>query len=157
MLPAALCLAGLLAGGCAAGIDLAVIGAASQAAGSGSAIFTGGKLKAVGMVDIESARTAVLIAAADLSLEIVEETSSRPGRDRIVLRDDRMARMWVYLDQRTPTLTRITVSVGFFGSEPTARLLLKRIGIAVNLHFPNDEADSSFDEPPAMEPEGMSE
>jgi hypothetical protein len=153
-----LCLAGgLLVGGCAAGVDLAVIGAASQAAGSGSAMFSAGKLKAVGMVDIESVRTAVLIAAEDLSLTVEKESSSRPGRRRMVLRDDRMTRLWVHLEQRTPTLTRMTVSVGLFGSEPTGRLLLKRIGIAIGVHFSDEKAGSGFDAPAADSPKGMSD
>jgi hypothetical protein len=145
----------LAVGGCAGGLDLAVIGAASQAAGTGSAVFAGGKLKAVGMVDVESARTAVLIAADELSLTLKGQTSSGPDRYRIVLRDDRNTHVWVYLDQRTPTLTRIQVNVGFFGSEPTARLLLSRIGLTLGAHLADDEADSAFDEPGGKGPDNV--
>jgi hypothetical protein len=147
----------LVPGGCAAGVDLAVVGAASQAAGTGSAVFSAGKLKAVGMADVESARTAVLIAADELSLTVEEQTSPSPDRCRIVLRDDRNTRVWVYLQQRTATLTRIQVNVGFFGSEPTARLLLARIGLALGAHLADEEADSAFDKPGEHRPDNVRE
>jgi hypothetical protein len=151
------CVALLAPGGCAAGLDLAVIGAASQAAGTGSAVFSAGKLKAVGMVDVESARRAVLIAARETSLTVEEETSSRPGRYRIVLRDDLNTHVWVYLDQRTATLTRLQVNVGLFGSEPTARLLLTRIGLALGAHLADDEAESAFDDARQRGPDNLRE
>jgi len=149
------CAAVMMLAGCAAGLDLAVIGAASQAAGTGSAVFSAGKLKAVGMVDAESARTAVLIAADELSLTVEEETSPRPEKYRIVLRDDRNTHVWVNIEQRTPALTRLQVNVGLFGSEPTARLLLARIGLALGAHLADDEADSAFDEPSGSGPDNV--
>ncbi|MDY7107365.1 MAG: DUF3568 family protein [Planctomycetota bacterium] len=152
---ALLCITLLALSGCAAGLDLAVIGAASQAAGTGSAVFSAGKLKAVGMADVESARRAVLIAADETSLTVEEVTSSRIGRYRIVLKDDRNARVWVYLDQRTPTLTRLQVNVGLFGSEPTARLLLTRIGLALGAHLADDEAESGSDDTKERGPNHM--
>jgi hypothetical protein len=125
-------------GGCAAGLDLAVIGAASQAAGTGSAVFSAGKIKAVGLVDVESARRAVYAAAADTSLTIDEESSPREDKYRIVLKDERNEKIYVYVERRTETMTRVQINVGYFGNEPTARLLLKRIGIALDAQFSDE-------------------
>jgi hypothetical protein len=129
--------------GCAAGVDVALIsaaaGAASSAADAGSAVYSAGKLRSVGMLDVESTRTAVLIAADELGLEIEEESEPGPGRYRIVLIDELNTRIYVHLQERTPTMTRLTINMGMFGSEPTARLILKRIAVAVNEHFEADQ------------------
>lgn len=145
-----LCLSGLLwlgacMHGCAAGVDIALIGAAagaaSSAADAGSAVYSAGKLRSVGMLDVESTRTAVLIAADELGLEIDEENEPRPGQYRIVLIDELNSRIYIHLQERTPTMTRLTINIGLFGSEPTARLILKRIAVAVNEQFKADQVE----------------
>jgi hypothetical protein len=119
-------------GGCAGGLDIAVIGAATSAASSGAGVMSSGKIKVAGMVDAESLRTAVLIAADELDLTIASEESPGPRRFSFILKDDRNARLWVHIDQRTDAMSRVEINAGIFGSVPTAKLLLKRIGVALD-------------------------
>lgn len=116
--------------GCTAGLTVAT--AASAAALAGETIDTGGAVYSMGKLDsAERARLPECIdcvhaAAIDLSLEPMTEKTLSDGRQRFAFKDHRHKVIDVWLDPRTPTMTHVRIDVGWFGSQPTARLFLAR-------------------------------
>ena len=142
----------LVCTGC--GVELAVLGAAASAASSGSAVFKRGKLNASWMSKFDAVVAAGEVAGTDLGL-LMQSTSGNISKgdwetvfrayngDRIVIRSQR----------RTPQLTEFQIDVGWFGSEPTARLLLKRMAVAINLDLNRDGSGEVFLPPAPLPPE----
>lgn len=58
--------------------------------------------------------------------------------ERIVIRTNR----------KTPQLVEFQIDVGWFGSEPTARLILKRMAVAINLDSDRDGSGEILLPPP---------
>ena len=126
------CVAGaaVCAGGCT---TAAVVSAGTMAGLAASAVSTGAEVYSLGKLDsADEARFdewigAVRAAAGDLHLKIDKESNKREGEWRCTLVDERKSKMKVIVQRRTETLCRTRIDVGWFGSEPTARLLLARV------------------------------
>ena len=140
----------LSCGGCAA-IPLAVLGTAAgiaaTAVSTGADVYSLGKLDAAEMASFREVCNGVGAAADDLSLHLVS-TKVKDRRLIVRLADDQKATIDVTVEPRTARLTRLRIDVGLFGSEPTARLLLKRIRNEYTLT--NEGSDLSDDSLPTL-------
>jgi hypothetical protein len=132
--------AALCAGGCT---TAAVVSAGTVAGIAASAVSTGAEVYRLGKLDsADEARfdewiAAVQAAAADLHLDIERESDNGKGLYRCTLRDERRSKINVIVERRTETLCRTRIDVGWFGSEPTARLILARIRLYEDLTSPD--------------------
>lgn len=133
LLAGALC----FTGGC--GIELAMIGAAASAASSGSAVFKRGKLQASWMGPFDHIVAAGEVAGSELGLSI-RSTDGDPaeGYWKTVMYTADGDKITVKTYRKTNSLTEFQIDVGLSGSEPTARLLLKRMAVAINLDARQD-------------------
>jgi hypothetical protein len=131
-------LALLGSGGCAA-LPLATIGTAigtvSSAAAGGSEVYSLGKLDDAFDVDYGLCRRATILAAADLALHMTTNREDDPKKRIWHFRfiDDLGSKIDVTIEGRARHLCRVRVDVGWFGSEPTAKLFMDRI----RLHLPS--------------------
>jgi hypothetical protein len=115
------------AGGCA-GLPLAsVAGLAATSVSTGADVYNMGKLDSVDMMSLDANIGAVHQAVQDLKLTIQTQEGYKAQHWRCMIVDERGTRFRVYLEGRTERLCRTRVDVGVFGSEPTARLFLKRM------------------------------
>jgi hypothetical protein len=119
------------AGGCT---TAAVVSAGTMAGLAASAVSTGadvyrlGKLDSADEAHFDEWIGAVRAAAADLQLKIEKESrNNEKGEWRCTLVDDRRSKTRVIVQRRTGTLCRTRIDVGWFGSEPTARLILAHV------------------------------
>ena len=120
----------LLAGGCAA-VPVAAVGtiagAAASAVSTGSEIYKLGKLDTADMARQADAIRAARLAAADLGLTFKKEEPRKGGATRLEFTDAKGASLKVLVEPRTPVLVHLRIDVGWFGSEPVARLFLARL------------------------------
>jgi hypothetical protein len=122
----------LVCGGCAL-IPLdtlsTVLGMASSAASTGPEVYRAGKLETALMIQYPQLLQNARAAAADLRLHIARDRSDSKSPDNwdFKLRDDRGAQIEITVQRRSPMLCRCRVDVGFFGSEPTAKVILRQI------------------------------
>ena len=132
------------AGGCAA-VPLATLGAVAGATASavstGNDIYQLGKLDTAEMARFNDAVPAARRAAAELCLEAQGSERRKRGGLLLSFADAKGAGLKVLVERRTDMLTRVRVDVGWFGSEPTARLFLSRM----RAHLPKPPAPA----PPA--------
>ncbi|MEO0515020.1 MAG: DUF3568 family protein [Planctomycetota bacterium] len=132
-----LCLSLSLCPGC--GVELAVIGAAASAASSGSAAYKQGKLVASWMGPFDVVVAAGEIAFGDLGYAITESSGNALEGDwKIVATDEDGDKVTIKVDRKTQQLTQFQIDVTWFGKEPTARLILKRMAVAINLETHQD-------------------
>ncbi|MEE9404133.1 MAG: DUF3568 family protein [Algisphaera sp.] len=126
---------GVTAGGMSGcGADLAVLGAAASAASTGSSVYKRGKLNASWMADVEQVVTAAERAAAELGLELLSSVGdSQEGVWTVTARDMSDTKFMVRVERKAERLTEFQIDIGWFGQEPTARLLLKRMAVAIEL------------------------
>lgn len=106
-----------------------ILGAVGSAASTGSEVYSLGKLDASVMGSYASSQLAVTAAADDLQLHLCSDDSPKkyPDIKRYLFEDDLGAKFKIQIERRTSMMCRCRVDVGFFGSEPTARLILDRI------------------------------
>lgn len=129
------------AGGCT---TAAVVSAGTVAGLAASAVSTGAEVYRLGKLDsADEARfdewiDAVRIAADDLHLQIAKESDERKGEWRCTLVDERKSKIKVTVQRRTETLCRTRIDVGWFGSEPTARLLLAQVRLYIEPEEPDE-------------------
>ena len=130
--PLLLALTTLSSGGC--GIELAMIGAAASAASQGSAVYKSGKLNVAWMGNFNQVITAGEIAANDLGLLIVStDGDAHEGwwETKLITKDgDKIA---IRTTRKTSQLIQFQIDVGWFGQESVARLVLKRMAVAIRL------------------------
>ena len=122
----------MCSGGC--GIELAMIGAAASAASQGSAVYKSGKLNVAWMGNFNQVVTAGEIAANDLGLLIVSTTGNAEGghwETKLRTRDG--DKIEIRTTRKTPQLIQFQIDVGWFGQESVARLVLKRMAVAIRL------------------------
>ena len=128
-------------GGC--GVELAVLGAAASAASTGSAVFKRGKLNASWMARFERVVAAAELATHDLGLTLLSSAGdSERGRWTVTAENDEQEKFIVRVTRKAPRLTEFQVDVGWFASEPTARLLLRRMAVAIDLEETRTGVDS---------------
>ncbi|MEL7088775.1 MAG: DUF3568 family protein, partial [Planctomycetota bacterium] len=125
------------AGGC--GVELAMIGAAASAASSGSAVFKRGKLNASWMGPFDHIVAAGEVAGSELGL-LIRSTHGDPvkGTWKTVMNTADGDKITIRTSRKTHNLTEFQIDVGLSGSESTARLLLKRMAVAINLDARQD-------------------
>ncbi|MEM6458327.1 MAG: DUF3568 family protein [Planctomycetota bacterium] len=149
-------LIGLAFGPAGCGVELAVIGAAASAASTGSAVFKQGKLDASWMGPFDLVVAAGEAAMGDLGLVITRsDGDASAGRWTITAVDEEKQKITVTVDRQTVALTEFRIDVGWFGSESTARLVLKRMAVAIGLAADQDGSGDVVvpSPPPAAEPQ----
>jgi hypothetical protein len=125
--------AGILGcGGCALiplGTLSTVLGIGSTVASTGPEVYHAGKLDSAVFANYPSTLAAVRDAAGDLGLHVTyDEPACKCDDARFFkLRDDRKTEIQVTVERRAAMLCRCQVDVGWFGSEPTAKLLANQI------------------------------
>jgi hypothetical protein len=118
--PAIVC----LAGSCAA--PVVVASAAAPALQAGTAAFINGELEAAEIAPIETVYEASLSALKDLQFQIFYE---RPG-DRtayIFAHESAGVKITVFLEHKSPVVTKINIRIGVFGDQAISRLILGEI------------------------------
>ena len=122
--------------GCATGVTVATAASVASLAGStldtGTDVYSMGKLKTAEMAAIPDVVEATYQASRDLKLTMMTDKQRGDGVVRMALVDDRHKVVDLWLDPRTPNLTRIEIDVGWFGSQPTATLILNRLRVHLN-------------------------
>ena len=148
LLSAVLC----TAGGC--GVELAMIGAAATAATSGAAVFKRGKLDASWMGPFDHVVAAGEVAASELGMQI-RSTSGDPAKGywKTVMVTADGDKITVRTYRKTHRLTEFQIDVGLSGSESTARLVLKRMAVAINLDASADGSGQVGPLAPSLPPE----
>ena len=129
------------------GLEPAVIGAAATGAQTAVGVFQRGKLDAADARPLPEVVQATDRALRELELRVVRREHDEQGLE-VEARDEQNAWVVVKLQRRTGVLTRIRIDVGWFGSEPTARLVLSRI---IGARGPNPDPDAN-PAPPATRP-----
>jgi hypothetical protein len=115
-----------IAAGCAAA-SVAVAGQIASAVSAGGDVYHLGKLDSADEVRYDHWLAACRAGAADLHFRVVKERDKGNGRWNCILTDDRHWRVDITVDRRTETMCQTRIDVGFFGSEPMARLVLAAI------------------------------
>ncbi len=107
------------------GMEPAMIGAVAQ---TGSSVLENGKLRSSHWNSLDNMVAAAIGACDDLGLHIYEQTTTRDGhRVTIKAADSHSKGTVITFNRRADRLVRTTINVGFFGYDPTAQLLMKRI------------------------------
>ena len=126
----------LTGAGCATGVTVATAASVASLAGStldtGTDVYSMGKLNTAEMASIPDVVEASRLAAKDLKLTIMTDKQRGDGVVRMAMVDNRHKVVDLWLDPRTPNLTRIEIDVGWFGSQPTATLILSRLRMHLN-------------------------
>ena len=105
-----------------------MVGLAPSAVSTGADVYQLGKLDSADQARFDDTIAAVRAAAADLHLKMAKESrDNAKGQWGCTLVDERGSGARVIVQRRTETLCRTRIDVGWFGSEPTARLILSRI------------------------------
>lgn len=116
------------------GVELAMLGAASSAASSGSAVYKRGKLNASWMASFDEVVAAGEAAFDDLGMKVTRSKGNeKKGKWAIVAVNDDKNKVKLKVDHKASRLTEFQIDVGLFGKEPTARLILKRMAVALQL------------------------
>ncbi len=126
-----------LTAGC--GVEIAMIGVAASAASTGSAVYKQGKLNASWMAPFDRVVMAGEAAFIDMGMSIKKSKGdSEKGDWTIVAVNDENEKIILTIDRKSPSLTEFQIDMGWFGREATARLLLKRMAVAINLGVMQD-------------------
>jgi Protein of unknown function (DUF3568) len=106
-----------------------VIGAASSAVSTGADVYRLGKLDTAVMATYNDSREAVREATANFRLKVVwdEQEGKHKNIWSFRLADDLKETVDITIEQRSEMLCLIRVDVGWFGSQPTAQLLIDKI------------------------------
>lgn len=129
-----LCLCLLLNFTAGCGVELAMLGAATSAASSGSAVYKRGKLNASWMASFDQVVAAGEGAFDDLGMTVTKSKGDEAKGDwAIIAVNEDKNKVKLKIDRKTATLTEFQLDVGMFGKEPTARLILKRMAVALQL------------------------
>lgn len=121
------------------GIELAVLGAAASAASSGSAAYKQGKLVATWLGEFDVVVAAGEAALSEMGFSIYKsDGNALKGEWIIVAYDATGDKVTLTVERKTSELTEFQINVGWFGREPTARLILKRMAVAIGLGVDQD-------------------
>ena len=105
-----------------------IAGIAASAISTGADVYRMGKLDAADEARFDDWIGDFHLSAADLHVKVDKESyDGAKGVWRCVLVDDRNSKASISVERRTETLCRTRIDVGWFGSEPTARLILARV------------------------------
>ncbi|WP_221435370.1 DUF3568 family protein [Algisphaera agarilytica] len=121
------------------GVELAVIGAAASAASQGAAVYKRGKLTGSWMGPFDLVVAAGEIAMGDLGFVITDSNGDvEEGKWKIVAVDEDGEKVTIKIDRKTHRLTEFQIDVTWFGQEATARLILKRMALAIDIETYED-------------------
>ncbi len=126
--PALLCL-GLWLPGCAGGLEFAAVGAAASAAQAGSTVVKRGKVNAAHLATFQTVVAAAEQAIVDAGLSFEERERVHDYFVEIEAEDERGANYVFRIKRRTDRLVSYQIDVGWFGQDPIARLLLRRMQV----------------------------
>lgn len=125
------------------GVELAVIGAAASAASQGAAVYKRGKLTGSWMGPFDLVVAAGEIAMGDLGFVITDSNGDvEEGKWKIVAVDEDGEKVTITVDRKTHRLTEFQIDVTWFGQEATARLILKRMALAIDIESYEDGTGS---------------
>jgi hypothetical protein len=112
--------------GCLSPLAINAVGSAGSAAPVAANNLGGGKGESFWIAQYGDVIKAVLQAAADLSLELKEESIEQ---DQAFFRfqDAKAERIDLRIERRTDTMTYILLDVGWFGSVAFGRLMFRQI------------------------------
>ena len=107
----------------------AALEAASSAVSTGTDVYRLGKLDTAVLASYDDSRAAVRQAAANFRLKIVrdEQEGKHTNIWNFRLADDYKETVDVRIEQRSGMLCLLRVDVGWFGSQPTAQLIIDKI------------------------------
>jgi hypothetical protein len=104
------------------------IGAAASAVATSADVYRLGKLDTALMASEDECVHAVHEAATNMRLTIKQEKTNKNQRLwKFELTDEQKDTTEITIDRRTAELCRMRVDVGWFGNEPTARLIMAKI------------------------------
>jgi Protein of unknown function (DUF3568) len=120
--------------------------ALGSAASTGVDVYKLGKLDSALMTTADECHRAVLLATIDLGLAV--HNDQRTDKMFVVyemaLLDTQKSQVGIHIEQRTQSMCLCRVDVGFFGSEPTAKLMMERIRVHLHLMPATAPADGSI-------------
>lgn len=102
-------------------------GIAATALSTTTDVYRLGKLDSADPIPYDLWIQATRQAAGDMGLAVALDEETEPGVWRMLLQDERRGRIKIRVERHAEHLTRTRIDVGFFGSEPTARLLIDQI------------------------------
>jgi hypothetical protein len=105
----------------------AIAGLTATAFTTGADAYRMGKLDSVDNVRYDVWIDSVKSAAGELHLKLEKPKDNGKGIWTCVVKDDRGDGADIRVDRRTEMLCETRIDVGWFGSEPAARLILSRI------------------------------
>ena len=115
------------------GLEPAMLGAAASGVQAGSSVSSAGKVNAAWIAQFEQVILAGEAMFDDLGFDIVSSSGSEDeGKWLIVGIDEDRDKFKFKVWRETDKLCRYQINVGWFGSRPVARLMVKRV--AVNLY-----------------------
>lgn len=120
-----------LTSGCLAGAELALLGAASNAAQSTEAVAKRGKISSAHRASFEEVKAAAEWALVDVGLTIERTPVDDEEEFKVHAQGTGDAFVTVSVFRETPSLTLSQVSVGLFGDVPVARLVLQQMRVAL--------------------------
>ena len=124
--------AGATLSGCT-GLEPALLGAAASGVQAGSSVSSAGKVNAAWIAQFEQVVRAGELMFNDLGFDIISSSGDvELGKWQIVGIDEDEDKFKYKVWRETDKLCRYQINVGWFGSRPVARLMVKRV--AVNLY-----------------------
>jgi hypothetical protein len=99
---------------------------AAVGAGAGTAAYVMGKVQAIEAEDLNTVYAATVKAAEQLELNVTKKTKDALS-GMIVARDSQDKKVKIKLSATTEGTTKISIRVGFFGSETKSRLIYEQI------------------------------
>lgn len=125
-----------------------MLGAATSAASTGSAVYKRGKLNASWMASFDQVVAAGETAFDDLGLTVTRSAGdAAKGHWSVIAVNEDRDTVRLTIDRKTDRLTEFQIDVGWLGREPTARLVLKRMTVAINLSAAQDGDDEAIRSP----------
>ena len=115
------------------GLEPALLGAAASGVQAGSSVSSAGKVNAAWIADFHQVIRAGEAMFNDLGFTITSSTGNADeGKWIIVGSDEDKDKFKFKVWRETDKLCRYQINVGWFGSRPVARLMVKRV--AINLY-----------------------
>jgi len=109
---------GLLAGGCM----IAAVGVGA----AGTVAYLKGDLEAVEASDINTVHKATLKALDELELHVISKSKDLLSAE-IIARDAADQKVTINLKATTENTTKVSIRIGFFGSETKSRFIYQKI------------------------------
>lgn len=120
-----------LTAGCLGGAELALLGAASNAAQSTEAVAKRGKISSANRASFDEVKAAAEWALVDVGLTIERTPVDNDEKFKVHAQGTGDVFATVTVLRETPSLTTSEVSVGLFGDIPVARLILQQLRVGL--------------------------